>query len=163
MDYLSHGLWSYIFFHRTKFPFHAILFGMLPDTLSWAIYFIYQIIFLGGFGPPVIEQIPKWVFFLYGLSHSLVISTIAVIVTYFILGRLFLPMLAWPIAIIMDLLTHTKEFLPTPFLWPISNYAFDGISWGTKWFMILNWGLILTCIITIKLWKTKQNKKYEQV
>lgn len=39
-------------------------------------------------------------------------------------------MLAWPLHILIDIPTHTAEFFPTPFLWPVSNFHVDGISWG---------------------------------
>ena len=73
-------------------------------------------------------------------------------------------MYAWPIVIVMDILTHTREFLPTPFLYPISNWPFPGISWGNRWFMLVNWGLIimiLSYIVVKKKWYTKlgENKK----
>ena len=36
-------------------------------------------------------------------------------------------MLVWPMHIIVDFFTHSLEFFPTPILWPVSDYRFDGI------------------------------------
>lgn len=143
MDFFAHGFWSYIFFHKSKQPWIAVLFGLLPDTISWGVYLVYRLFTTGfQFGAPDLGAIPGWVFTLYGLSHSLIISFLVILIVYFMARRIAIYMLAWPIAIVLDTLTHTRDFLPTPFLWPFEWY-FPGINWGTGWFMIINWGLIL--------------------
>ena len=58
--------------------------------------------------------------------------------------------LAYPTSILFDIPTHTKEFLPTPFLWPVSDWVFDGFSWGNGYFMLINWGLIFGLIVYLK-------------
>lgn len=168
MDYFAHGLWSYIFFNKTSKPWIAVLFGLLPDSMSWMIYFFYNI-FLNGLtlGKPNIDIVPDWVFTLYGVSHSLIVSSLACLIViglvYYFTKKYFLYILAWPISVILDTLTHTREFLPTPFLWPISDWAFPGISWGNKWFFILNWGLIIIClgyiIVKKKFFNHKSKKR----
>lgn len=159
MDYVSHGAWSYIFFNRIKRPFLAVLFGLLPDTLSWGIYAFYKLITGGAFGKPIISEIPRWVFELYNISHSLVVAAVVIFIVFTIMRRIPLYILAWPIAIVMDLLTHTRDFLPTPFLWPISDWTFPGISWGSKSFMTINYSLIIiitTIIVFRKIyWKNR--------
>lgn len=158
MDYFSHGLWSYIFFHRSKKPIYAVLFGLVPDSGSWMIYFLYNLFTKGlTFGKPHLSNVPDWVFTLYGISHSLIISgffsLLVIWLVYHYRKTFFWYILAWPITVVMDTLTHTRDFLPTPFLWPISSWPFPGISWGTKWFFISNWGLIFLSLIYIVCWK----------
>lgn len=155
MDYFAHGLWSYIIFHKTKKPIYAVLFGLLPDTFSWAIFLFYRI-FTDGVqpGPPRVSQIPAWVFSLYGLTHSLVIFGIVILVIYLLFNKIPVYMYAWAIHILIDIPTHTREFLPTPFLWPVSNWYFPGIRWASLWFMIINYAAITGCIIFI-IWKRK--------
>ena len=158
MDYFSHGIWSYIFFHRTKKPLLAVLFGILPDSGSWMIYFFYNLFTRGfTFGKPRLELVPDCVFNLYNISHSLIVSGVISIIiiwlVYHYRQTIFWYVLAWPISVIVDTLTHTREFLPTPFLWPVSNWAFPGISWGTSWFFRTNIGLIVLSLIYILLWK----------
>ena len=109
------------------------------------------------FGKPNLELTPDWVFTLYGVSHSLVVSLFVIGIVYLILKKVPIFMWAWPIAIIMDVITHTREFLPTPFLWPLSDWVFPGISWGTKWFMIINIISIISFLVWIKY--KKKNKK----
>ncbi|MFC1690671.1 hypothetical protein ACFL0W_00695 [Nanoarchaeota archaeon] len=163
MDYFSHGFWAYIIFHRIKKWYYAVLFGLLPDTLSWGIYLVYSMI--TGFsvfrqpGPPRIDLIPDWVFMLYGISHSLIVFGIVILFVYLFLKRIPVYMYAWPIAVLMDIPTHSREFLPTPFLWPISDWKFPGFSWGVSWFMILNYSFILFFLIYIFVTRNHSKKK----
>ncbi len=150
MDYLAHGLWSYIFFHKTKKPWKAVFFGVLPDTLSWMIYFFYILFSEQTFlSRPHPELVPQWVMNLYSVTHSLVIFAVVLGICLFIFKKwknIPLFIYAYPLHIFMDIPTHSRSFLPTPFLWPISSWNFPGISWGTPWFMIVNYSAILLCI-----------------
>ncbi len=157
MDYFSHGLWSYVFFHRIKRPVLAIVFGLLPDTFSWGIYLFYRLFTGLRFGRPHLDTIPAWVFTLYNISHSIFVAAAVIAVVWVILKRLPIYMLAWPIAILMDVLTHTREFLPTPFLWPFSDWRFPGISWGNRTFMIVNYCLILLSLLVILALQKRKN------
>ncbi len=156
MDYFAHGAWSYIIFRNWR----AVLFGLLPDSMSWLIFFFYQL-FNGNFcsGAPVVENLPGWIFLLYDISHSLIVAFVVIGLVYFIFKKLFIFMLAWPLAITIDVFTHTRDFLPTPFLWPISEWKFNGISWGETWFMVLNWSLIVIFLIYIYVRKNYLKKK----
>ncbi len=160
MDFFAHGFWSYIFFHKTKKPWLAVLFGLLPDTVSWGLYFLFNLI-TGQFnsGRPIVENIPSWVFGLYGLGHSLIIAAVVILAVSLILKKVPLFMLAWPIAIVMDIFTHTREFLPTPFLWPVSEWKFPGISWGNGYFMVVNYVLIIGALLWIFFSKRKLTKR----
>ena len=154
MDYFSHGLWSYLIFSKSKNPWLAVLFGLLPDSLSWMIFFFYNLIMNGfKFGPPVLNGVPEWVFTLYGMSHSLVVVMVVFLIVYIFIKRIPIYIWAWPAMIIFDVLTHTADFLPTPFLWPISNFAFPGISWGSRWFFISNWSLMIILLVVVLLRK----------
>ena len=160
MDYFAHGIWGYIFFHRTKKPLYAILFSLIPDTFSWGIYMFYSLFFTGlRFGKPDLALIPNWVFTLYGLSHSLIISGIIITLVYLIIKKVPVYMFAWPISILLDIFSHSREFLPTPFLWPISDWKFPGISWGTREFILINYTLILVCILVIIIYQMIFKKK----
>ncbi len=156
MDYVSHGLWSYIFFHRIKTPLLAVCFGLLPDTLSWVIYAIHQLIVGGKFGKPVIAEIPGWTFTLYNISHSLIIAAAVILLVFVIMRRVPVYMFAWPIAIVMDALTHSRAYLPTPFLWPISGWTLPSISWGTWHFIAVNYALIAVAMTLIILYKRRK-------
>jgi len=156
MDYAAHGFWSYIIFNWIPKPLYAVLFGLMPDTLSWFIYAVYRIATKGYFGKPVLAEIPGWAFTLYDISHSLVVASAIILLIFIVLRRVPVYVFAWPIAITMDVFTHSRKFLPTPFLWPISEWRFPGISWGTRWFMALNYAAITAALIFIIFKRRRQ-------
>ena len=150
MDYFAHAAWSLILFQKSKKVWYAVLFGILPDTCSWLIYLLYRIMSGSSFGRQELVNLPSWMPTLYGISHSLIICLVIIVVTFliFYLLQKQLPyvMLAWPLHIFIDIPTHSRDFLPTPFLWPLSDYAFPGMSWSTPWFWILTWIAIIFTI-----------------
>lgn len=158
MDYVSHGLWSYIIFHRIRRPLFAVCFGLLPDTLSWVVYAIYRLLREGAFGRPVLGDIPAWAFVLYDISHSLIVAVAVMLVILATLKRIPAYVFAWPLAIIIDALTHTRDFLPTPFLWPISDWTFPGIRWSSWQFLLVNYALIVISMAAILYWRRKRKR-----
>ncbi len=160
MDYLAHGLWSYIIFHKIKKVWYAIFFGLLPDTFSWAIYLIYSL-FINGlkFGKPIVAEIPNWVLMLYNISHSIFVAAAVIIIVSLFMNKFLIYMLGWSFHIGIDIFSHSRSFLPTPFLWPLSEWKFDGISWGNPKFMIINYVLITLGLIYIYLKKRESYKK----
>lgn len=54
---------------------------------------------------------------------------------------------AWALHILIDIPTHSTQFYSTPFLWPVSDVKVNGISWGTPWFLALNYLIILLIYI----------------
>ena len=151
MDIFAHGLWTWAIFHNNKrYVWLAALFGVLPDMLSFGILFAANLL-TGNFhrGRPSLNSIPKYVFESYNYTHSLVVFAIAFVAVYAITKQWFWPMTAWVIHILIDIPTHSTRFFPTPFLWPFSDYVFNGISWGTPWFMLVNYLSLLIVYIMI--------------
>lgn len=151
MDTFAHALWSYIIFNRIEDVWLAVFFGVMPDLFSWTIFMIYNLI-KGKFGKPQIGKIPQWVFTLYGITHSMIIIGVVFLGVFLFIGRIPLYLLAWPLHVLIDIPTHSKEFLPTPFLWPLSKYAFPGFSWGNRYFMITNY-LLIVLFMLFQVWK----------
>ena len=115
------------------------MFGVIPDLSSFGIYFIVRLFSVGlQLGKPAIEEIPLWVIELYNISHSIITAFILIFITYLINKDLAWPMLAWPVHIIVDLLTHSIEFFPTPIFWPLSDFKFDGVPWSNIYVFITN-------------------------
>lgn len=142
MDYLAHALWTRAIYHKTQHPWWGAFWGVFPDTISWVPFFFYRI-FTGGFERPGLgSALPAWMDALYGLSHSLVILGIAVGAVYLIKRRIPIYLWGWLIHICIDIPTHAATLWPTPFLWPIAHVRFPGISWGSSWFMTLNYSLL---------------------
>jgi fumarate reductase subunit D len=89
--------------------------------------------------------------YLYQFSHSLVIFFLVFILVWVLYKRPRYELLGWALHILIDIPSHSAEFYPTPFLFPISDYKFlYGISWGNTYYMLINytalllvWGFIL--------------------
>lgn len=137
MDIVSHGLWGGVVFGRKnkRYFYLALLFGVLPDILSFGILWITNIL---GFterpdwaqGPPPESLIPDYIHYFYNITHSLIIFLIVFAIVWYFKKKPFWPLGAWGLHILVDIPSHSLDFFATPFLWPISNYQFDGIGWG---------------------------------
>ena len=155
MDTLSHALWGKGLFGYRKYRWYSFLFGAVPDLFSFGIYFIHSIFFSSSplMGRPTRSEIPEWVYSLYDISHSLVIASIFIFIAYKINKEFAFPMLAWPAHIILDFFTHSIEFFPTPILWPISDFKFDGIPWSNPIVFFAN----VICIFFLFIYRRKQS------
>ncbi len=175
MDIFAHALWTgglfKLFNKNKKLNIKlGVFWGVFPDFFAFTIPFIYifyKIIFSGfTFSPPnpnVIEPVGNipmadLAYYLYNISHSLIIFSIIFIITLIILKKPFYEFFGWLLHILIDIPTHPYNFFPTPFLWPISNLKFlKGISWGNQWFIIFNYSLLI--IFYVYLFKNKILKK----
>lgn len=172
MDVFAHGLWTWIGTKlanlKLKTKLNAkltVLFGILPDIASFAPLFIWLLfnIVSSNFSfaniphPVDIEPatqdtllIFKATSLIYSITHSLIIFIIVFMAIFLIKQKFFLPLLGWLLHIIIDIPTHSYKFYPTPFLWPLSSWKFNGFSWGNKWFMLANYSLILIAYLLIR-------------
>ena len=137
MDTISHGLWgSLVFGRQSKKSFRlAFFFGMAPDLFSFGPFFAGS--FLGlwtrppiSIEPPSPSAIPGFVHFMYQPTHSLIIFGAVFLLVWLVRGKPLWELAAWGLHILYDIPFHESRFFPTPFLWPLSSYTFDGISWG---------------------------------
>ena len=160
MDIFAHGLWSFAIFHKKKYVWWATLFGVLPDILSFGILFIISLI-NGNLprGRPSLSSLPDWLYGAYNMTHSFIVFFAVFILVYLITKKWFWPLTAWAIHVLINIPTHSSRFFPTPFLWPLSNYKFDGISWATGWFMLLNYGSLMAVFLIISYNRTKTKIK----
>ncbi|MBI4385684.1 hypothetical protein HY573_02545 [Candidatus Parcubacteria bacterium] len=136
MDIVSHGLWGGLAFGRAnkKRFWLAFLFGMAPDLFAFGLLSARVIFGLAPrpqftLGHPDPSFIPPYVFQLYNMSHSLVIFAAVFLLIWVIRKRPLWEMSAWGLHILFDIFTHSEQFFPTPFLWPVSDVRFAGISW----------------------------------
>jgi hypothetical protein len=154
----------------------AIFWGVFPDLFAFTVPIALIIfnIFTGQSNlsdfprPEAIEParrdgIPAFhlLSVLYAMSHSLVIFSIVIIaisiffrVIYSLKNtaiqkpfRFPWEMAGWMIHILIDIPTHSTQFYSTPFLWPVSDIKFNGLSWGTPWFLALNYTIMATLYI----------------
>ena len=150
MDFISHGLWGGIAFgrkNRRSFLW-AFSFGIMPDVLSFGVFSFMRILGLAS-GPdwskgvPDMSEIPKYVQDIYNITHSFFIFALVFVVFFLITKKIFWPMFAWLLHILVDIPTHSTRFFPTPFLWPFFNYKFNGVAWSHPYIFIPNVALLM--------------------
>lgn len=102
--------------------------------------------------------------FLYHIGHSMVIFLVLFVLVWlyrryrsrrtsaypFRVGRPYFEMTGWLLHILLDIPTHSAEFYPTLFLWPLSGFHFDGNSWGNMPFMIGNYLCLLGAFLALR-------------
>ncbi|MEO5635102.1 MAG: hypothetical protein ABIS26_00065 [Candidatus Paceibacterota bacterium] len=164
MDIFSHGLYGGIAFgKRSKRDYiTAFLFGIGSDLLAFAPY-ILSILFglaplpSGKIEPPVSGGVPTYVHSLYYFTHSLVIYAVFFALLLY-LGKKNLAKLTfgWPLHILVDIPTHSSAFFPTYFLWPVSNFSFNGTPWIEPKIFIPN-VIVLMLLYIFWYFKKKRN------
>lgn len=137
MDIISHGLYGGVAFGRKSRLSYAkaFFFGIMPDLFSFGILFVLTALSLVsgpdfGNGRPDAAHVPAYISTLYNITHSLIIAGVVIAVVRFIRGSFMLELFAWPLHILVDIPTHSSTFFPTPFLWPVSDFTINGMSWG---------------------------------
>ncbi len=148
MDIISHGLYGGVAFGRTsRFSyFKAFFFGIMPDLCSFGIFMIGALLLSDHAyepGPPHPSIIPSYVYTLYNVTHSLVVAALVIGAVWFVRGKPLMELFAWPLHILVDIPTHSSEYFPTPFLWPVSDFTINGVSWGHAYIFFPNVLLII--------------------
>ena len=174
MDIFAHALWTGAAaaginkkIRRRKINIRwAIFWGVAPDFFAFTIPFVVLAIKImtGTVVPgdipqpsivepvhPPITQLFAYTRLLYSISHSAIVFLLVFGVTFLILRRPPLAMLAWLLHILIDIPTHSYQFYPTPIFWPVSSWQFNGISWAQPWFMVVNYGALT--LVYFFLWK----------
>lgn len=162
MDIISHGLWGGLACGRKSKKEYAwaFFFGITPDLFSFGIYTALRVL---GLEPSVgymdASLIPQYVHVLYSITHSLFVFALVCGILWIILKHPFVPVFAWLFHILLDIPTHSIEFFPTPFLWPLSNIRVDGISWGTPIVFYTNVSLLVCTYLLYGIVRHFRKKK----
>jgi hypothetical protein len=167
MDILSHGLYGGVAFGRQsrKSFWLSFFFGVAPDFFSFGLYTIMSFLgmtnhpsFASGHHPDP-SQIPEYVHVLYNLTHSLVLFSLVFGVVWLIRKKPLWEMAGFGLHILVDIPTHSSQFFPTPFLWPVSSFHIDGHSWGTPEIFLPNVLLLLALYSWFYIIKPRQKKQ----
>lgn len=172
MDVISHGLWGGLGFGRgsRKSFWLAFFFGIAPDLFSFGIF-----LGLAFFGlvehpdwssgqHPDPAQIPAYVHSVYNVTHSLIVFSIVFGIIWLIRKKSLYALSAWGLHILMDIPTHSNEFFPTPFLWPIADVSVNGIPWSNPIIMVPNLALLIAAYFWFWYGRCKkQSSSYEDL
>lgn len=159
MDVFAHGLWTSLAYAETEPSVRLLAIGLsvAPDLVAFAPSFVHDF-WTGEWKkwkgikeedfPKLAKEIPKWVYRLYDITHSIPLWIIIFVIWWQVTGSIPWAYFAWLGHILIDIPTHSKAFFPTPFLWPVSQWKINGINWGVRWFMFLNYGLLGILYVT---------------
>ena len=149
MDIVSHGLWGAVAFgRRNRSSFWLAFFiGLAPDLLSFGVLWTAVVLGLAerpdfSHGTPPESSIPQYVHHLYNVTHSFIVFLVAFLLIRFLLRRPLWELGAWGLHVLVDVPTHSYAFFPTPILWPLFNWKFDGWQWTTPTILIPNFVLL---------------------
>lgn len=165
MDILAHGLWGgagFVSRGPKKFGL-AILFGMLPDLLSFGLFHASRPDWLASriagelSGPPPLSILPAYVFHAYNLTHSLVIWIGLFALVWALRKQPAWVLLAWGLHILCDIPTHNSRYFPTPYLWPLPTPYVEGVPWATPWFIAANYTALLAVYLAV-FWVNRRVK-----
>lgn len=163
MDIVSHGLWGGAAFGKRnngKSFWLAFLFGVAPDLFSFGIFTagVWLRITSGpdwSNGMPDQNLIPAFVHTLYNFTHSLVVFSFLFAAVWIVLKKPLWELAAWGLHILVDIPTHSSRFFPTPFLWPFSDFEFNGWHWGSPWVWYPN----IVLLILVYAWFYARKRK----
>jgi hypothetical protein len=172
MDILAHGLWAGAAYKainkKVKKPFNikmAVFWGVFPDLFAFTIGFVWLFgnLIFGGMSfsdlpqPQEAEPAPQDTLpifhltsTLYNISHSAIVFLIVFGILFLIFRRPIWELGGWMIHILLDIPTHSYRFFPTPVLWPLSGWKFNGFSWATPWFLIVNYAAIIIIYLLLR-------------
>lgn len=172
MDTLLHGVLGAVACSRTGLPggrrgpvdergrrqladwtlWAALGFGLFPDIASLGIHFATDLFTGNGVRW---HGIPDFVFLLYNLTHSLLGIAIGYALLVAWKRSLWLPALAWPLHVLVDVPTHGDGRFITPLFWPFSEAGFTGWSWWVfPWVFYGGWiaaGVLWLLVIVLRL------------
>ena len=81
-------------------------------------------------------------------SHSLVVWAI-VFCVLLAFRRWWREWLAWLLHILVDFPTHSRESYPTPALWSLSDWPFNGVTWRSATILIPNFVLLAIALLVV--------------
>ena len=145
-SFISHAIIGYLLFKEK-----GAMYGLLPDVIGFSEYFLktglvksnYTFKNLKKWGDifPV-SKMSKSDWSLYNISHSLVLW----FVIYYITGDK--SVYAAIFAIIMDIFLHSNAVWKGPtFMYPLSDYRYDGIHWLSPTGMLITISVIAVLLL----------------
>jgi len=165
VDIFAHGLWAAAAARvsngreparRRVSVAWVAFFGVFPDlfAFAWPITRALWARLFEGAGHAHPDRDLAWN--LYHFSHSLIVFGAVFGVVWLVKKRPAWELLGWALHILIDIPSHSLRFFPTPFLWPLSDYRFGGISWANRWFMLANYTSLAAAYIA--LWRRRKVK-----
>ncbi len=158
MDIVSHAGWGYatLRWRGEKASRIGALVGAAPDLLAFVPSAARRVLHDGWNASPRMERDPsfwrqagplppdlQYVYdHYYVFTHSLVILLGVCGLLWLLRKRSWLWFaIPYGLHILMDIPTHVR--FQTPFLYPLSRWTLQGVSWSEPWILLPNWILLI--------------------
>jgi LexA-binding, inner membrane-associated putative hydrolase len=177
MDTLSHALWAgavAAMAQRVK-PIEnrtigvIVVLAALPDVIhlapivAWALFgdgtfaalYLYALALPGQepLMPAIVELLAHH---FHCIMHSAVVAGAVTLIIWLVWRVLWIPMLGWWSHVVMDVVTHSADYYPSPVLYPFTNRGFDGLAWNEPTYLKLNYALLVMTYIGL-FWTRKRH------
>jgi hypothetical protein len=164
MDIVAHALWAGVgvALARRKMPIDrrtaglTVALAVLPDVLqllpllAWILSTNGALETLSAYSlaspgtepalPPVVALVTHH---LHCIAHSAIVAATATAACWLWLRRFWLPLAGWWLHIVIDVFTHSADFYPSPVLYPLTMWGFDGVAWNAPWFLAANYAALV--------------------
>ncbi len=163
---MAHGLWAAAAATvgkrvdaRVRVPW-VVWWGVFPDVLAFGPMVVVGLwlrlagqgdALHGGYLPHVHIGLP-----LYAMGHSLIVFAAVLGVSALVTRRLVVGLSGWLLHILIDIPTHSRRYYATRFLWPLSNYGFDGVPWWDPPVLWFTYGGL--AMVYLLLWLTTRRR-----
>lgn len=92
---------------------------------------------------PAVPASVQWLsHHLHCITHSAVIAAVVAIIVWRVRGALWARLIGWWLHIVLDVPTHSNDYYPVPFLYPLTYWAIDGIAWTNPWLLGANYAAL---------------------
>ena len=174
MDVVSHWFWGVLVTRKHVNWRVAGPMAVLPDLLAFIPSLVYSL--ANGIERPTVDDttvtsdFPAIAWEMYQYTHSAVVVTFAVLLTWWLFTRFsgsrfesqfaeqhrskplkmaFLLWIPWYMNILLDIPSHTLQFFPTPVFFPLSDFHIDGTRWSTPIVLFTNVGVLVVLWIYV--------------
>lgn len=164
MDILSHAGWGYVSlrWRGERDARIGALCGAAPDLIAFAPSMTYHLLHGGLRGPrpehdpnfwrtagPLPPEMQYVYDHYYRYSHSLIVLAAVAAALWLARKRSWLwYCVPYALHILMDIPTHVR--FQTPFLYPLSSWTYQGVSWGEPYIFWPNWILLIAALIFVR-------------
>jgi hypothetical protein len=94
---------------------------------------------LPGQEPPMPHAVGLWAHHLHCILHSALVAAVVTAALWAWRAAFWWPLLGWWSHIVIDVFTHSAEFFPSPVLYPLTDWGFDGVAWNRPGFLWANY------------------------
>jgi hypothetical protein len=163
VDILAHALWAgagVVALAPTKRPSRRLVawtvaLAVLPDLMhalpvsAWALlhaslgdWWQYALASPGQ-EPPMPALVRMVAHHLHCVFHSAIVAAAVTGVVWVLRRSFWLPLLGWWSHIVIDVFTHSAQYFPSPVIYPLSYWGFDGVAWNAPGFLALNYAALV--------------------